>query len=594
MPHIETTQDSLKRITRMGESERYRRLEKLEAVWYGKRYELEGRPSFWDRSQPLRERAPCVVDPIARKAGRRLVSLVFGERSFPSLTLDAPLTDDRAKAFGTFMTSLVKRSKLRIAMREVLETGLMCGTVVVSCVLHRGVPKIDLIPAKWCTPTFDAHGDLSELDVRYRYPMGEDHYWYRRLITQTADTTFLPVKCEEDGKEPTWIEDPEKTFAIEVFPVLWHRHMPAPGSRDIDGDALIEGLEDEVEALDFSLSQRHRNAQYNGEPQPVITGAPSDKPIGANVGRTSESFSAGPDGRSSHYNVMGGQPALKKSPQEPWRLPMGADAKMLESSGAGAQILGGDIDDLRRLILETVEVVIADPATIGTGDLSSKALTLLLGPMLAHADNIRELYGDLLTQLLALLVRLILSALDRGESVYVTGVEAVRDLLAMASTPSAYDVTWGEYFPMSWSERQQAVQTAAQATGNARVMSTRAAVEMIAPAMGVKNVDAEMVAIDEENASGTEDTRGMLGALNVPANAPATDVPDIYGYDLEAGYITVNEARARKGFGPVDGGNVPTSVWKANADAQVAKINAAAALAATAVNPNVTIDEVKP
>ena len=81
--------EAMGRIKRLADDPRTRHLEDLEATWKGLRYEREGRASFFDKSVPLQDRAPCIVDPIVRVAGRRLASLVFGESRFPTLSVRA-------------------------------------------------------------------------------------------------------------------------------------------------------------------------------------------------------------------------------------------------------------------------------------------------------------------------------------------------------------------------------------------------------------------------------------------------------------------------------------------------------------------------
>lgn len=523
MPHIESTADSLARIKRQGESPRYWRLNLLEAIWKGKRYEVEGRPSFWEREVPLQERAPCIVYPIARSAGNRIVTLVFGERSFPKVLTDtgAQLSKENATLLGRLLTSIIKQARLSMRMREALEQGLMVGTVVPVVSLKRGKVCVDLIPAKWCRPKFDpATGELAELDIRYRYQDPEGtHCWYRRTITATADTTYLPVECTPDDREPLWAPDPAKTFALEMMPALWHRNQPDCGDSDVDGNALHEGLEDEMEGLDFSLSQRHRNARYNGEPFIARMGV--DGPSTGANGRTADPVPF-PFGRPH-----GSKPAIKKAPGTLWDLPQGADVKMVESSGAGATILNTDAAELRRMILEVMQAVMADPETLGSGDLSARALTILMGPMLALCDNLRVEYGDLLIRILQKILRLLLTTTATENGVALDGLDEARPLIAglidrLDDVP--LDLTWGEYFPPSSTEVQAKVDTARKAAGDRAVASHRTAVRSVAGVLDVDDVDAELAAIEADDAAGQgalRETFGALGDRSPAANAAA-------------------------------------------------------------------------
>jgi hypothetical protein len=55
-------QETRDRVARLGVSQRVDDIDALEKLWTGHAY--DGRPSFWDKSVPLQERAPVVVDPV--------------------------------------------------------------------------------------------------------------------------------------------------------------------------------------------------------------------------------------------------------------------------------------------------------------------------------------------------------------------------------------------------------------------------------------------------------------------------------------------------------------------------------------------------
>ena len=74
-------------LVRMGESPRYWRINRLEQWYLGTQYDT--RPSFWSQDVPLRERAPVVQSQFTRSAVQRLATLVFGDRSFPRLKIEA-------------------------------------------------------------------------------------------------------------------------------------------------------------------------------------------------------------------------------------------------------------------------------------------------------------------------------------------------------------------------------------------------------------------------------------------------------------------------------------------------------------------------
>ena len=56
-------------LSRMGESPRYWRINRLEQWYCGTQYDT--RPSFWSQDVPLRERAPVVQSQFTRSAVQR-------------------------------------------------------------------------------------------------------------------------------------------------------------------------------------------------------------------------------------------------------------------------------------------------------------------------------------------------------------------------------------------------------------------------------------------------------------------------------------------------------------------------------------------
>jgi len=543
-PQNDLVRGALGTIATLGESERYWRINAYEALWEGLHY--EGRPSFWDTSVPLRERAPAVQSFLARTAGRRLASMVFGERSFPTIGL-------KPRAFGPALTlpdavlalveETIESAALRVRMREYTLQGLKCGSVCALACLRDGLPALDLVPSKWCTPELAADGSVRSLVIQWQTMATEDgevvQYVHRREITATTDTMYVPRK--NDGKPIDWTRATvECTYAVEFCPAEWTRNNADPTEgAEIDGYPLAYGLEDEILALDLALSQGHRNALYNGEPQMVRTGLDADQSGGSMgpQGRT-----ANPDaGAFSWFNTASGalkgwafggtQPATKKAPGTIWNLPTGADAKLLESTGAGMGIISTDAANLRRVILDAVGVVLADPDLLGKGDLSSKALHLMHAPMLDVADNMREEYGRALCRILNAFLRLYQTAAARSAGVLLPSWEAALPALIARSQqrtdgtstwlPVPLSLTWGEYFEPSWSDVTSAV-TAARTGVEGGVLSRAAAVKMLSAVSGVADAKAEAAAIAADLGAHAAAMGRVLGTDAPAAEDPST------------------------------------------------------------------------
>lgn len=535
------------KLAAYGETPRYWRINRYEAFYNGQQY--DGRPSFWNNDYPLRERAPIVQVGFARAAVNRLATLVFGDRSFPSLTvkprvLRAVLTDAEREALQALVGEIVEALALSHRMRQVLVEGLKCSSACVVTSLVDGVPSIEILPSKWCTPTLARDGAVTSLVVQYKHPEegSRDRWcWYRREITDRVDRVYEPVAFEE-GRVPKW----EGVLYTETLlrgwcPVVWVRNLrPATASAaDIDGCALVDGMEDEIEALDFELSQLYRNALYNGEPQMVQIGAKIPESDGRQaVAPAGFSWLDSALGSASKWLVSGGT-AVKKGPGKLWSLPTGGDAKIVESSGAGAQIIKGAIDELRRVLCDATGVVLVDPHTLGNGDLSARALTLMHAPMLDVADNLRVEYGAVLVGVVNQALRHIA---DAGAAlVNLPAVDAAASALARLAglrpdgsrvwLGASIALKWGPYFEPSAADRKEAVETAKAANGDRPVISHRASVAFVAPLFGQEDVDAECEAIDGEqsaqHAAVTQTMRALGGSPEPEVETVETDDAEV-------------------------------------------------------------------
>jgi hypothetical protein len=530
-----------------GESPRFWRINRLESWYLGEQY--AGRPSFWSTEVPLRERAPVVQSQYVRSAVQRLATLVFGDRSFPRLKVEAEgfrvtLSPTERDGLQALVDELVRALALSKRMREVISEGLKSGSACVVVGLVEGRPTLSILPAKWCTPTLRADGSVEALAVEYKCPHPTDEKrWmaYRREITAQYDRTYEPVEVRD--KEPlAWGAFTD--IPLEFCPVVWIRNdAEATATVDqVDGHALVEGLEDEVEALDMELSQLYRNALYNGEPQLVQIGV-DEGPLAGPVGQTSTA-----DTRFSWLNSVlpgwaqrGGssESALKKAPGKLWKLPSGGDAKMVESTGAGAEIIRGAVKELRRVLTDASGVVLFDADALGTGDISGRALTLLHAPMLDHADNLRVEYGDALVRIVNLMLRLLASERVHAEGALLRTYDAAFPVLSRFEgvsvegsrkwIPVAVSLQWGEYFEPSAQDRQAAVATAMAASGGQPVLSHRSAVAAVAALFGLQDVDAEVDATSTEHAASQQSAAEALARFGGMAPVDAEDGDDQAG-----------------------------------------------------------------
>lgn len=530
------------RVKRLAIPERQRRLADNEAWWKGLAYARQGRASWWDAEVPLRDRAPCVQSRLASTAISRLTSLALGIDKFPRVEprrtahgqAVAPAT--RA-AVSELLTQVIEQLALADRAPLAMAAGLGVGSTGFVVSLRDGRLDLQILDGKDCTPVLAPDGTVVSLEVRYRYPVPsptprEAHRWYRRVIDATHDRVWTDIECDAEGYEPDWSAlAPTWECALEFCSVVWHRNTPDPTDPGVDGVALFEGLEGELEALDFALSQRHRNARYNGEPQIVTIGADGDKPLGE-TGPVAQGdgygwktpFSwAGSAYQSAKGWLGGGGSATKKAPGKIWRIPTGGDAKLLESTGAGAAILQGDADDLTRRLLAATGVVMADPQTVAA-NASAALLREIFRPMLDTCGRLRSEWSVTLVRVLDLALRTLTTRVAREQGVHLDAYQAAlptlmacyRRVVGQAAprwVGVPLELRWGEYFEPTWQERQIAVATAQAANGGRAVVSHATSIKLLAPLLGVDDAETELQAITGETDDARSATHAMLGAL---------------------------------------------------------------------------------
>lgn len=540
-------------IKAQGESERYWRINHYEGAFDG--LNVEGLPGFWDTSVPLRERAPSIRAQLPKIAARRLVAMLFSDRAFPSVTVDANaygvrLDDAQAEALSALVSEVVRVAKIPSVMRAVTMAALRSGTAVAVTGIRRGRPVVDLLPAKCCTPTFDADGTLTRVEYLQKVPAGGDRWvMHRRVITAQTDTVFKPVDVAKLTEHTDLDALPvESVRPLQFLPVVWIRNASDATCAEIDGYPIHHGLLAEINAADMECSQLQRTALYNGEPVMVKIGTGGDSgsaPMGP-AGRMAAG-AVGPEaehGPAAWGAAVGGffrgvfkggagGSATKKAPNIVWNLPQGGDVKMLESTGAGAQILTTAFQTHSRIVTDAMGVILAQPGDLGGNAMSSKSLALMFAPMLATVDEMRVSYGEVLCEIVAQLLRWC-HVTARG--VYLSRLDAARPALASMNADvdggasqwmgSALTLQWGEFFEPSWQDISAAVDAATKITGGARVASQRAALRLVSQVIGVDDVDAEVAEIERETGGAEASMRETLAAMSPKDDGPAPLAPE--------------------------------------------------------------------
>jgi hypothetical protein len=575
---VTDNQDLLNHPERICETDRHREICRLEAYFKGTQY--DGRPDWWtgyhanqcegDRV-PLRERKPCVIYALPKTSVNQAVRFTIGEGRFPTVTVDEiepdeavvpglTVSEDEAKVLTDYIARLIDNSQIKTAMRSIMRQALSQRTAVGVVTIKRGSFVIDTPRAQDCSASFrddDPSADVAELRwcFPFQKPVSEHGrtvtktFFYRRDVTPDRFISYDDALCE-GAKEIVWVESETQArpHAFGFCPVAWMRNLPESYCGSIDGTSLYDGLEDEFDALNFTLSQRHRGIHYYGTPQAYETGVQGDDKQPGGVGRTARtgaqegapSLTADPASgmRGSMYGrdkVSAGpfgvntKAARKISPDSIWSY-QGEEVTLglIETSGKAFEVATKHVDDIRGRLLETMSVVIADAATLQKTDLSGVALAKLFSPLLALVDELREHWWTHgIHTLLSMMLRI--TAVTKGEGIFIPGAKAAAEILSrfqyvheggVSWIPPRMTPTWGDYFSASNAEIKTAVETASLAKEKGLV-KPETATQFIADYFGVMDADDESESANEDATTSADALKEAQAELD--AAKPAID-----------------------------------------------------------------------
>jgi hypothetical protein len=529
---------------------RFFRLDTLERYVEGTQY--EGKPSFLDDSVALLDRAPRVVYLIAQDAIRSNVDLVLGEGRFPTITSlpgeDDEEYDDEEDGLGLDeddsaivdrgIASIMKQVRGPSVFREVLEAAQGCGTAVVIGGVRNGKICLETTLAKWCTPTFDPQDQERITQVEIRYPYLQESYskdrrkWtvdvllYRRVIDEKSDTTFRPARANEHGDEPDHWE-PEPGGVIEhgfgFCPVRWYKHAArCLAVSEVDGRAVHALLLDEIDALNFSLSQHDRAALYVGDPQMVETGVDEDvqQPMGQQAfgAFNTPLGGSGPEPDRGSWRSPGVQSAAvgtagvgrKRGPGVIYRYPSEkSKLTLLTLPGDALDAISNNVKGLLTMLREGLAYVSTDPESMKmNGDISGRFLEWLYRKQLNRCDNIRADFGDkCLLPVVDMLLRIVLA---KGDGIRMRGVKQLvavlqkfeREVTSEDGSTQQWvspelHLRWGPYFPPTETD-QKAIGESVRADLESGLITKLTGVEKLAPFYGIKSAHEYVEMLEKE------------------------------------------------------------------------------------------------
>lgn len=550
MPELPTKDvDIFARPERIRELPRYRELSRLDAYYRGTQY--DGRPDWWTgmnssgEEVPLRERRPCVIYPLPRAAVNQATRFVCGEGRFPTIEVEEidaddalvptmTLSEDEAESLTEVVSEIVRQIRLKTRSLEMLRKGLATGTACVIPCVRRGKFSLDLPDPKDCFVEFvdgDPAGEVLRLVWTYCFEKTVEDanghlctrtFHFRRDVTAEEFVVYHDApKPEIPGMPVEWKRDDERTIkhGLGFCPVVWIRNQPETSRAEIDGVSLYATLEDEFDALNFALSQRHRGIHYFGTPQAYETGVSDDERPGGPPLRPAKTDPKQAAEDEAKHPVRGGMFGVNPKPnprgarraQAPDRIwsykEETVKVGIIETTGNAFDVTSKHVADVRARILEAIDVVLLDPTTVaGKGEISAKALAILFAPLLALVDELREQWWeDAFERIVSMFLRMIATrgrrqtTGDKIGTLLLPGAETAATILERfwfkhdggeEWIPPRMTPAWGDYFSPSNDDIKSAVQTAADAK-DAALITAETATAYVAPYMGVEDAAKE-------------------------------------------------------------------------------------------------------
>lgn len=505
--------DQINRIISANTSSRYKRLEALESWIDGSQY--DGRPDWWTggpSEAPLWERAPCVVYPVVGMAIDSNVDLCLGGERFPKFKIgESKPNKDDADPVASFLVQLHSRMQFSTACREALAAAQGCGTAVAIYGVRDGLPTVEMPPAKWCAPEFK-RGALVKLTIQYPYEdereLGNGKVepvvkLYKREITETSDTVFIPKIANESGVTGEWQVDDELSVkhGLGFCPVVWFAFQKGCQPVNvIDGRAIHERITDEIQAHDIARSQWHRGALYS-EPQICEIGvSPGYNPT--SLGREAGIPGTEHGGPVTPFNPItttfgadGKKAARKKGPGQVWQYSDPAvKVQVLEYSASALKSQQDNCSDLRLKIQEALSVVFLDPENIKfAATTSGKALDAIRAKQLDRCAKYRDDFRDgFLVPSLKIQLKL-----AKGAKLTIDGTREAVTLIGDDVDKVRVETVFGSFFRKDVAEEKAAIELLAKAV-ECRFLDQETAIERAAALFSVEDVEALKQRIADE------------------------------------------------------------------------------------------------
>jgi hypothetical protein len=541
-------------------TERSKKLARLQSVYTGHQY--DGRPNWWtgrhgDSGEPvpIRKRKPCTIYRLPQAATNQVVRFLYGDGRFPHIEVERPddadeggvaLSEDDAEALEEWFGDLIEHARLKPVERSRAKRGVAIGTAVTVIDLvdgrfsfahplpehcyaefRNGDPNDDVLRLVWCFP-FE-----KEVVGKDGKPSVET-WFFRREWDKQSVYIYADAKLEHPTRleDVTWAAPSVAPHGLSFCPVLWTRNQSDEGT-GVDGCSLFDGSEEEIEALDMTLSRRHQGLIYLGAPQPYETGVRDDDGPEA-VASGPAGYSKGLAGTAPHGDVT---PRIRRvGPESMWTY-RGKDVTvgLLETSGKAFEVATLHVNDIRSRLLEQWGVVLTSMsdtvAKVTTGaEMSARFLALAHAPLIGLVQEYRHNWWSFsLEKLLTMCLRITVEKKQQNQYVLIPNSDRIATICAsmlsvqvgqdesgvpvFAWSPPRLTPRWGAFFEPSALETKERTDAAAAAkTG--QLISGKSATQYVAHDFDVEDVDAELTDIDgERQADADRETDRELAAI---------------------------------------------------------------------------------
>jgi hypothetical protein len=453
-----------------GETERFRRLDRYEAVWRTTHY-LHLKQDWWGMTadqmetispsvqvpagfeQPainmsVRMKRPTAPFNLGMAINKRFTGLLFSQARRPVVEVEG---DEDTQ---DYLQACMQQMRFFSKMTAARNMGGGTGTVLVTCHLRDGKFSLEVHNTKHCQVLWKDKRTQTPLAVLklYRYPVEEVEiddkgnqrgtrvveYLYRRIITEDDDTVFKPVKISPNV-DMKWEVESQGVHGLGRFPGIWCQNSEVLDSED--GDPDCHGVWQIFDTVDRLDSQANKGLLCNSDPTTVIRTDPKE------------------------VAQMGG--SVRKGSENALYVGATGDAHYMEISAAGIQAASVYADKKIAQALKVVRCVMLDPEQMSGAAQSAKAMEFLYAPMLEAADDLRAQYGDILVVGLLELIDFMARAFDGKPTKALNEKGKEVDAVFQLNLPPRPDgtprklgpgghikITWGPYFAPTETDRQ--------------------------------------------------------------------------------------------------------------------------------------------